>query len=104
MSKYHEDVKDTAKEPQILMFDMLLFICMSGVDDKIIQDLLSLPSNLRAELVEKLIKSLNAPIQKEIDDLWAKEAERRVKEIESGEVELIDGEKVFQEVRRRFKK
>jgi putative addiction module component (TIGR02574 family) len=84
------------------MVDLLYLICMSSLDEKMLQDLLSLPYNLRADLVDKLIKSLNSPIQKEIDELWSKEAEKRVKEIESGEVEPIDGEKVFQEIRNRI--
>ena len=33
---------------------------------------------------------------KEIDALWAKEAERRVKDIKTGAVDAIPGEKVFQ--------
>jgi len=42
-------------------------------------------------------KSLN-PSQKEIDELWVKEAERRVEEIKSGKVKTVPGEKVFKEI------
>ena len=36
--------------------------------------------------------------QKEIDDLWAKEAEKRVKEIQTGKVKTIPGDQVFKEI------
>ena len=40
---------------------------------------------------------------KEIDALWAKEAERRVKDIKTGAVDAIPGEKVFQKISDRRK-
>jgi len=51
--------------------------------------------------VEKLLLSLN-PSQKEIDKLWAKEAERRVEEIKIGKVKTIPGERVFKKIRDRL--
>ena len=56
---------------------------------------------LKAELIEKLLYSVN-PGQKEIDELWAVEAERRIDEVASGKVETIPGEEVFRKVRERF--
>ncbi|NWF76591.1 MAG: addiction module protein [Nitrospirae bacterium] len=46
---------------------------------------ISLPIEIRMQLVEKLLLSLN-PSQKEIDKLWAKEAEKRFEEIRSGKL------------------
>ena len=54
--------------------------------------------------MEKLIESLNVPIKKEIDEIWAGEAENRVKSIQSGKVPLVDGEKVIDQMRKRMKK
>lgn len=62
---------------------------------------ISLPIEIRMQLVEKLLRSLN-PTQKEIDKLWAKEAERRIEEIKSGKVKTIPGEKVFKRIRDRL--
>lgn len=62
---------------------------------------ISLPLEMRAQLVEKLLSSLN-PSQHEIDTLWAKEAEKRVEEIASGKVKTIPGEKVFEKIRDRL--
>jgi putative addiction module component (TIGR02574 family) len=62
---------------------------------------ISLPIEIRMQLVEKLLRSLN-PTQKEIDKLWAKEAERRIEEIKSCKVKTIPGEKVFKKIRDRL--
>ncbi len=77
---------------------------MTELNEKLLQEALTLPSHLRTILIDKLIKSLNIPIQKEIDDLWAEEAEKRVSDIDSGKNKSISGEKVFEEIRSRFKK
>ncbi len=69
--------------------------------EDLIQAAVSLPVELRARLVDELLKSLN-PAQAEIDELWAAEAERRVDEIESGKVQPVPGEQVFRELRKRL--
>ena len=61
----------------------------------------SLPIEEKALLVEKLLASMY-PNQKEIDDLWTIEAQRRVEEVRSGAVIPIPGDEVFEEVRKRF--
>jgi putative addiction module component (TIGR02574 family) len=63
----------------------------------------SLPTDVKTELLEKLLNSLN-PTQKEIDKLWAKEAELRVSEIKSGKVKTIPGDKVFADISNKFSK
>ena len=73
---------------------------MSTVSDKVMDEVLSLPADARMSLVEKLLTSLNLPTQPEIDRVWAEEAERRVTQIDRGEVELIPGEEVFAKHRR----
>jgi len=68
---------------------------------EIFDEAISLPVEIRTKLVEKLLLSLN-PSQKEIDKLWAKEAEKRVAEIRSGKVKTVSGEKVFKRIRTRL--
>ncbi len=68
---------------------------MATVSDKVMDEVLSLPADARISLVEKLLASLNLPTRSEIDRVWAEEAERRVAQIDRGEVELIPGEEVF---------
>jgi putative addiction module component (TIGR02574 family) len=69
--------------------------------NELIDEAMSLPVELRAQLIDKLLKSLN-PSQAEIDKLWALEAEKRVADIDSGNVQLIPGEKVFKKIRKRL--
>lgn len=72
---------------------------MGAVIDRVTDEALSLPVDARLGLVEKLLSSLNLPIDEEIERLWAEEAERRVAQIDSGEAKLIPGEEVFSKIR-----
>ena len=69
--------------------------------DEILKAALSLPPGERAMLADHLLASLDGPNQKEIDAAWAEEAERRMREIDEGKVELIDGELVMERLRAR---
>jgi putative addiction module component (TIGR02574 family) len=77
---------------------------MTAVAKKVFDEALSLPAETRVSLVEKLLISLNLPTQPEIDRLWAKEAERRVSQIDKGEVKLVSGEKVFANIRKKYRR
>ncbi|MHB0936553.1 MAG: addiction module protein [Armatimonadota bacterium] len=46
--------------------------------------------------------SESCPDQLEIDRLWQAEIERRLAQLERGEVELIPGEVVFERIRRKY--
>ena len=63
----------------------------------------SLPIDLKTQLINKLLNSFN-PSQKEIDELWAKEAEKRVEDIKTGKVKPVDGEEIFKEIKERLSK
>jgi putative addiction module component (TIGR02574 family) len=69
--------------------------------EDLFDEAISLPVEVRTQLVDKLLQSLN-PTQTEIDKLWAKEAEKRVDEIRTGKVKTIPGKQVFQRMRDRF--
>jgi putative addiction module component (TIGR02574 family) len=69
------------------------------VAHKVFDEALSLPADARLSLIERLLLSLNLPTRQEIDRLWAEEAERRVTEVEKGDVKLIPGEEIFAKIR-----
>lgn len=69
--------------------------------EEILSAALALPPAMRTALADHLLASLDGPDQKRIDTLWAEEAERRLREIDEGKVETIDGELVMQEIRSR---
>ena len=71
--------------------------------DELISEAVSLPVEIRLQLVEKLLESLN-PSNKDMDKLWATEVERRIAEIDRGEVETVQGDDVFRKLNDRLKK
>jgi putative addiction module component (TIGR02574 family) len=77
---------------------------MTTVAKKVFDEALSLPAETRVVLIEKLLISLNLPTQPEIDHLWAEEAERRISQIDKGEVRLVPGEKVFADIRKKYRR
>ena len=56
----------------------------------------------RAELALSLIESLDGPADPDVEEAWRLEIERRIDEIERGEVQLIPGDEVFARLRRRL--
>ncbi len=50
-------------------------------NEKILKEALKLPPVERAKLIEHLLTSFEFSQRKQIDDLWAKEAEDRIKKI-----------------------
>lgn len=77
---------------------------MNALAEKLAVDALTLPDDDRAALVDVLIRSLKSPAGEELDQLWAEEAESRVKEIEDGAVTLLDGHEVLREARERLRR
>ena len=61
----------------------------------------SLPVDIKTQLIDKLLNSLN-PTLKEIDELWKTEAEKRVEEMKNSKVKPISGEEVFIEIRKKI--
>jgi putative addiction module component (TIGR02574 family) len=76
---------------------------MTTKTDELISMVESLPIDIKTKLIEKILESLH-PSQKEIDKLWAQEAETRVGDIRTGRVRKIPGEAVFKEIHDRFDK
>ena len=56
----------------------------------------------RADLALSLIESLDGPADPDVEEAWRAEIERRMGQIDRGEVELIPGDEVFARLRRRL--
>ena len=56
----------------------------------------------RAELALALIESLDGPADPDVEEAWRVEIERRIGQMERGEVQLIPGDEVFAKLRRRL--
>ena len=63
--------------------------------DEILKQALTLKPAQKAELIDRLLSSLDKP-DKEIDELWAKEAESRIDAYERGKIRAVSLEKVFE--------
>jgi len=63
--------------------------------EQILQEALELPPVERAELAENLLASFLLPLDKDIDAIWAQEAEDRIDAYEEGLITSISVKKVF---------
>jgi uncharacterized metal-binding protein len=67
--------------------------------DKITQEALSLPNNLRVELVEKLIESLEIDVDESLQKTWLNIAKKRRNDLRNGEVIPIAGDVALAQIR-----
>jgi len=56
----------------------------------------------RADLALSLIESLDGPADPDVEEAWRVEIERRIGQVDRGEVQLIPGDEVFAKLRRRL--
>jgi putative addiction module component (TIGR02574 family) len=60
---------------------------------------LKLPPKERARLAEKLISSLDQEVDVDAEELWLRESERRLDDLESGAVSGVPAAQVFDKAR-----
>ena len=68
--------------------------------DEVLDEALKLGPMERAELVEQILASFEFPERKQIDELWAQEAEDRLEAYERGEIQSTPAKKVFDDIDR----
>ena len=64
---------------------------------ELITEVISLPVEERAVVVDSILKSLNPP-ESEIDKRWISIAKRRLSELRTGKVKAVPGEEVFNKI------
>ena len=67
--------------------------------EQLTEEILSLPSELRALLADKLVESLEFDTDPAIQTFWITEAKRRRDEVRSGSIQPIPGEDALAQVR-----
>jgi putative addiction module component (TIGR02574 family) len=66
--------------------------------NQIMKDALNLAPAEKAELIDKLLSSLDHP-DKELDELWAKEAENRIEAYDQGKIKALTLKEVLEKYR-----
>jgi putative addiction module component (TIGR02574 family) len=66
--------------------------------NNILKEALALRPSQKAELIDKLLSSLDKS-DKEIDEVWAKEAENRIDAYDQGKIKAISLQKVLEKYR-----
>ncbi len=72
---------------------------MSMTVEQIAEEALSLPSEARALLADRLVESLDPAEDGVVRQLWVAEATRRLDEVRSGRVQTIPGDEALARVR-----
>ena len=71
---------------------------MSANGEQILQQALALPLEERAELIDRLLATFDAPPNAAMDQLWANEAHDRLEAYDRGEIGAVSAEDVFKEI------
>jgi putative addiction module component (TIGR02574 family) len=67
--------------------------------EQLTEEILSLPSEARALLADRLVESLDPAEESDVHHLWAAEARRRREEVRSGRVKTVPGDEALARVR-----
>jgi putative addiction module component (TIGR02574 family) len=65
---------------------------------EVLKDALALPAEARAALIGPLVESLDSEVDEDAEEAWREEIQRRLREIDSGTVKLVQ----WDEARRRL--
>lgn len=66
---------------------------------KIEDEALHLPKEERAQLIQRLVLSLESPSEEELRSDWLLEARRRAEELDNGLVQAVPGDDVMRKAR-----
>jgi len=68
--------------------------------DELAEEALSLPSEERAALADRLVESLDPADDAHLHRVWGAEAMRRLADVREGRVQAVDGEDALKRVRK----
>lgn len=71
---------------------------MTDKSKVVLEEALKLTANERAEVAEQLIASLDEVPDTDVEQAWQEEVQRRLQQVERGEVKLIDSDTVMAEL------
>ena len=74
---------------------------MTDKTQAIVEQALKLSPTERADVAEQLLASLVEALDSDVEKAWQEEIQRRLQQVERGEVELIDSDTVMAELRKK---
>jgi putative addiction module component (TIGR02574 family) len=74
---------------------------MTDKSKVLLEEALKLTAYERAEVAEQLIASLDELLDTDVEQAWQEEVQRRLQQVERGEVELIDSDTAMAELRKK---
>lgn len=77
---------------------------MSSNLDQLTADAMKLPLRDRVQLAQRLVETLDGEVESGGEALWFAEAERRLEELRSGNVEGINSDDAFRTAREALKR
>lgn len=72
--------------------------------EKIEEEIRSLSTAEKMQLLRLLIAELDAPADADVERAWLEEAQRRHRELVEGKVQGVPGERVFEKLRARLRR
>ncbi len=79
---------------------MAMFSAMPMTLDQIVEETRQLPTDVVAELVERILLARHGGIEPEVASAWKSEIDRRTNEIEAGKVQGIPVEESLARIRK----
>lgn len=70
--------------------------------EKLLEEVLAQPAEVRAMLHDKLAESLEPALEDDVRAAWAKEALRRLEDVRTGKVKAIPAEEADARIRKRL--
>lgn len=70
---------------------------------RVLQEALQLPVKARVDLAGRLLHSLDDPPDEGVEEAWAAEIARRMREVETGKVKLVPWSRVRRELRQKVR-
>jgi putative addiction module component (TIGR02574 family) len=77
-----------------------IFASVAITLDQIVEETRQLPTDVVAELVDRIWAARHGGMDPDIEQAWKREAQQRVAEIQNGQVEGIPGEEVSARIRK----
>lgn len=74
---------------------------MTDKTQAIVEQALKLSPTERADVAEQLLASLDEALDSDVEKAWQEEIQRRLQQVERGEVELMDSDTVMAELRKK---